>query len=747
MTTSTILIVSGDHRTHRYLDSILRSDGNITVGASSSEEAFRLLGLREPDLIVLDNLLSSMLGIEVARTLKTRPEIAHIPIILMTDGSDEQARMDGLAAGLEEVLAMPIDGQELVLKVRNLLLAKIRADLTRTQTLLLEKELEERTKSLDQIHSAIDTSGDAVIWISRETMRVVAVNDIACSMLGYTREEILGLCPTALFGCSLKKIKHEFDFAISGTERRETRETEFTRKDQSKVVVEVRRYAENSHGNWSIATLAKDISKRREIEERLYQLAYYDTLTGLPNRTLFYNSLERTLIRSEGTGLLVALLFIDLDYFKAVNDRFGHVVGDRLLAEVGTRLKMTANQADTVGRLGGDEFAMALLSTDNERAMIAAIELQGALGAPFLIGGHEISITVSIGVTFHRKWRYDAETLIKYADAAMYRAKQAGRNRVRLFTSQMNEEIQADQDLERALQYAVTRKEFVIHFQPQFNSVTKRLSGFEGLLRWDRPGYGLLTPDSFIRILESSGLILKVGQWVLETVCQHIRSWIDSGVEPVPVAVNVSGRQWNETNVEEGVVKALEASLVPGELLELELTESSFMADTDHTVSSIRNLRKLGVRMSIDDFGTGYSSLSYLRSFAVDRLKIDISFISRIGMHRDDDALVRAIIKIAHSLNLEVVAEGVETETQHAFLVRQRCDHLQGYLFSNPVDLLRAQALLQLAQKSRSIDGPAALGTTAGDAHELAADGKRPAHSRVGRAAQSEELYLVRSSS
>jgi diguanylate cyclase (GGDEF)-like protein/PAS domain S-box-containing protein len=698
---STILIVSGDHRTYRSLHSILRADGNITLSASSSEEAIRLVALRQPDLIILSDPLSSVASIEVAKMLKADLQTSHIPTMLITESGDETARLAGWVAGLEHVLAMPIDGQEILFQARTLLRWKSRADQSRSKTQLLEQKLAECIQSLEQVRTVIDASGDAIIWVNREAMRVTAANSVACSMLGYTHEQLLGLCPTELFGCSLKRIKRDFDLAIAGSERREIRETEFTRSDQSKVTVEVHRYAQHSYGEWSVATVARDISKRREIEERLYQLAYYDTLTGLPNRTLFYNTLERTLIRSEGTGLLVALLFIDLDYFKVVNDRFGHSIGDRLLGEVGARLKASVTERDAVGRLGGDEFAMALLSSDSKRAMIAAIELQGTLSTPFVIDGHDISITVSIGVTFHRERRYDADTLIKYADAAMYRAKQAGRNRVRLFTSEMNDEIQADQDLERALQLAVSNKEFVIHYQPQFSAATKRLTGLEALLRWDRPGYGLLSPDSFINILESSGLILQVGQWVLETVCQHIRKWIESGVEPVPVAVNMSGRQWNETNVEECVVKSLEASLIPARLLELELTESSFMADTEYTTSSIKNLRKLGVRMAIDDFGTGYSSLAYLRNFAVDRLKIDISFIRRIGMHRNDDALVRAIIKIAHSLNLEVVAEGVETESQRAFLARHRCDHLQGYLFSSPLDLPSTQALLIVFHTAR----------------------------------------------
>jgi diguanylate cyclase (GGDEF)-like protein/PAS domain S-box-containing protein len=743
---STILIVSGDHRIYRYLDSILRSDGNITIGASSSEEAFRLVGLRRPDLIVVGNELSSLPGIEVAKVLRAGHDTGHLPIILITESNNAQARMDGFIAGLEVVFTMPLDAQELLLKARNLLLSKARADDSLQQILVLKKQLQESAESMGQIRAAIDTPGDAIIWVSRSAMTVVEANTTACLMLGYTREELFGLCPTAIFGSSLRQIKRDFDCAIAGTERRQIRQAEFTRKDDSRVAVEVHRYAQNLHGNWSIATVARDVSKRREIEERLYQLAYYDTLTGLPNRILFYNTLERTLIRSAGKGLLVALLFIDLDYFKAVNDKLGHAMGDKLLGEVGARLRASLKSGDAVGRLGGDEFAMVLLSTDGNRAMIAAIELQAVLGMPFLIGGHELFITVSIGVTFHREGRYDADTLIKFADAAMYRAKQAGRNRIRLFTSQMSDEMQADEDLEHALRRAVSSKEFVIHYQPQFNSATKHLSGFEALLRWNRPGSGLLLPDSFIGILESSGLILQVGQWVLETVCQDIRTWIESGVKPIRVAVNVSGRQWNETNVEESVLKALEASFIPAELLELELTESAFMANTDHTTSSIRNLRKLGVRMSIDDFGTGYSSLSYLRAFAVDRLKIDNSFIRRIGMHRDDDALVRAIIKIAHSLNLEVVAEGVETERQQAFLGRHRCDHLQGYLFSLPLAMGNARALLLLTQALRPMQAAVEVPSTERHADEEGvAEGRKLLPSpHTGESARSESLYLVR---
>ncbi len=738
---STILIVSGDHRIYRYLDSILRSDGNITVGASSSEEAFRLVALRAPDLIVLGNQLASLRGIEVARMLKANPDTIHIPIILISEANNAEARIEGLSDGLEEVLAMPVDPQEFLLKARNLLLARARADDALQQVLSLKKQLHERTESLEQMRAAIDTPGDAIIWVSRATMRIVEANPTACSMFGYTHDELIELCPSRIFGLGLRQIKRDFDNAIAGTERRQIRQAEFTRKDNSRVAIEMHRYAQNLQGNWTIATVARDISKRRGVEERLYQLAYYDTLTGLPNRILFYNTLERTLIRTEGSGLLVALLFIDLDYFKTVNDKLGHAMGDLVLAEVGARLKASVSQADAVGRLGGDEFAMMLLSTDSKRAMIAAIELQGVLGLPFLIDGHELLITVSIGVTFHREGRYDSDTLIKYADAAMYRAKQEGRDRIRLFTSQMNDEMQADEDLEQALHLAIQNDEFEVHYQPQFNSASKRLSGFEALLRWNRPGRGLLSPDSFIGILESSGLILQVGRWVLETVCEDIRIWIKSGAKPVCVAVNVSGRQWNETNVEASVVKALEASLIPPELLELELTESALMADTEHTTSSIRNLRKLGVRTSIDDFGTGYSSLSYLRVFAVDRLKIDNSFIRRIGMHRDDDALVRAIIRIAHSLNLEVVAEGVETEPQQAFLARHRCDHLQGYLLSLPLQRSNARALLVLAQSTRPAQEAQTSDMRAG---KSIAEGRNPhIASDDGSSTPQETLYLV----
>jgi diguanylate cyclase (GGDEF)-like protein len=426
----------------------------------------------------------------------------------------------------------------------------------------------------------------------------------------------------------------------------------------------------------------------------LHHLAHYDSLTGLPNRTLFYQTLASTLERATSHGWTVAVLFIDLDHFKNVNDTLGHGVGDELLVEVSGRLRNCVRMRDTVGRLGGDEFALIVIMRDGpQMAAVIAGKVQEALRAPFELQGHELSVTASIGITAHPDDATDPETLIKYADTAMYQAKQSGRDTFRFFTAQMNAEALERLELETALRRAVKCGEFVVHYQPKVLVDSGRVSGVEALLRWDRPGKGLVAPEDFIPALEESGLIVEVGRWVISAVCDQIAAW-QTAIGPVQVSVNVSSRQFVDSDLERDVVQALEASGIPAGLLEMELTESTLMANTARTIAILETMRARGVQISIDDFGTGYSSLAYLRRFPIDKLKIDKGFIRHITTDPDDAAIAVAIIRMAHSLNLDVIAEGVETAAQLQYLRRHRCDQMQGYLFSRPLPAPELERLL-----------------------------------------------------
>ena len=351
---------------------------------------------------------------------------------------------------------------------------------------------------------------------------------------------------------------------------------------------------------------------------------------------------------------------------------------------------------DTVGRLGGDEFALILMMQDSQQgATLVAKKIRETLRAPFDLQGHEVTLTASIGITLYPDDAADADTLIKYADTAMYRAKQAGRDAYRFFTAQMNAEVLARLELEMALRKAVELGEFVLFYQPKVQLNSGRVTGVEALLRWQRPGYGLIAPQDFIPVLEDTGLIVRVGSWVIATVCAQIAIWLRSSVGPMQVAVNVCGRQFIEGDLEGDIIRALDDNAIDADLLELELTESTLMANTARTIACLQSLKNRGVHISIDDFGTGYSSLAYLQRFPVDKLKIDIAFVRNITCNPDDAAIALAIISMAHNLKLEVTAEGVETAAQLAYLRRNHCDHIQGFYFSPPLSVAELEQLLR----------------------------------------------------
>jgi diguanylate cyclase (GGDEF)-like protein len=428
----------------------------------------------------------------------------------------------------------------------------------------------------------------------------------------------------------------------------------------------------------------------------LQQLTHCDPLTGLPNRTLVHETLTKTMAYASSIGQSVAVLFLDLDYFKKVNDTHGHALGDELLIQVSDRLIRCVRVRDTVGRLGGDEFALIMTMPQGRRdAAVAAQKIQAELQRPFPLAGRDVTVTASIGITLYPDDATDTETLLKYADTAMYQAKKSGRDAFQFFTSAMNTELSRRMELESALRQAVKNEEFVLHYQPKVELAHGQVVGLEALLRWDRPGFGLVPPNEFISALEDSGLIVEVGRWVIAAACEQIGKWTRLGIDPVQVSVNVSERQFVRGDLQGDVLRALKTYGVPAEMLELELTESLLMSNTERTIAILENLKAVGVQISIDDFGTGYSSLAYLRRFPIDKLKIDYSFTQEIARSADDAAIALAIIRMGHSLHLEVIAEGVETASQLAFLRRHKCDQIQGYYFSRPLPVSAMEQLLR----------------------------------------------------
>jgi diguanylate cyclase (GGDEF)-like protein/PAS domain S-box-containing protein len=702
---ATILIVDDEPHNRKLLETLLRPEGYITRSACNGAEALEMAAQEAPDLVLLDIMMPGMDGYEVAKILKALPATANVPIIMVTAHIDRSARLAGLEAGAEEFLSKPVDRAELWLRVRNLLRLKAYNNFLVNHSAILEQQVAARAAELQRFRTAMDATADGIILISRAGMRIVEANATASSMLGYARADLLGADPAAIEACAADELAALYDALQAGHGANVFVETTLRRADGTGVLVEMHRQVQQFGDEWIIVTVFRDITERKNAEQRLHHLAHFDPLTALPNRTLFYETLKKTLPQATLNGWQVGVLFIDLDFFKNVNDTLGHAIGDDLLGQFSSRLLQCVRVRDVVGRLGGDEFAIILIMPEGQQSGVTvANKIREVLRSPFDLGGHRVAVTASIGITVFPDDADDPQTLIKYADTAMYRAKQAGRDTYRFFTAQMNAEVLARLDLETALRNAVENDEFMLVYQPKVQLGSGRIAGLEALLRWQRPGHGMVSPLDFIPVLEETGLIVEVGQWVIRTACRQIAAWMRGEVGPMQISVNVSGRQFIGGDLEADVVGALEQYGIPPALLELELTESSLMANTERTIVALKNLKSRGVQISIDDFGTGYSSLAYLRRFPIDKLKIDIAFIRYVTSNPDDAAIVMAIISMAHSLKLEVVAEGVETEAQLSYLARHRCDQIQGFYFSRPL-LLEDVEQLMLSHQGLPIPG------------------------------------------
>ncbi len=551
-------------------------------------------------------------------------------------------------------------------------------------------------EDLRRFRTAMDATADAIFLIDRSGMCFVDVNATACRMLGYEREDFLALGNASAGQLDNPRLQDLYDKLLAGDSSGAMAELLLQRKDGTPLSVEVQRRTLRSGSSWILVAVARDITERKEAELRLLKLAHFDTLTGLPNRSQFYAALTRALEQAHDHKWSVGVLFLDIDRFKTINDTLGHPIGDELLRQFSSRLVDCLRVRDTIGRFGGDEFAAILMLPEGPSTALVVIEkIREALRRPFDLEGHEVTATASIGITVYPDDGADADTLIKYADTAMYRAKEAGRDAYRFFTAEMNAQSLARLDLENALRRAIDNEEFVLFFQPKVHIGSGRISGAEALIRWKRPGHGMVSPALFIPILEETGLIVRVGTWVLNEACRKISEWGKSKTGPVHLSVNVSGIQFFVGGLEEEVLKAIKVHDIAPELLELELTESSLMSNAEDTITVLRNLKALGIQISIDDFGTGYSSLAYLKRFPIDKLKIDIAFVREVTSNPDDAAIVLAIINMAHSLKLQVIAEGVEKEAQLAYLRRHGCDEMQGYYFSRPVEETEFEMMLR----------------------------------------------------
>ena len=440
----------------------------------------------------------------------------------------------------------------------------------------------------------------------------------------------------------------------------------------------------------------KDISERIQVQERLQHMAHHDALTDLPNRNLFLDRLQQSLTRARWHDRLVAVMFLDLDRFKNINDTLGHTVGDQLLLQLSERLSNSVRDGDTIGRFGGDEFAILLddINSDSHISLLAE-KLLDTLKKPFKINKHELFVTASIGISIFPNDGEDSDTLLRNADVAMYRAKDLGKNNYQFYSDDLSARIFERMTLESHLRHALERNEFVLYYQPQIDTRTQKIMGVEALLRWKHPEFGLVTPNNIVPLMEETGLIEKVGHWALETACRQARKWHDAGWTYLHLSVNISSRQFNDPDFISLVHDIISTTGINPEYLELELTESMLIRNASATINALNTLSSLGVRFAIDDFGTGYSSLSYLRRFPIDTIKIDRSFIHDVTDNPDDAAIASAIIVMGQNLSLNVIAEGVENQQQLEFLSSRNCHYLQGNLFSRPLPAEEFSTLLR----------------------------------------------------
>jgi len=469
------------------------------------------------------------------------------------------------------------------------------------------------------------------------------------------------------------------------------------RRDGSMVPIEVALVPQGQEPR-TMLCIVRDVTQRRALEENLQHQASRDSLTGLLNRRAFNTAIEQTLARAEHGEQAGAVMFLDLDDFKRVNDTLGHSVGDALLCAVASRLQSALSAEDVLARMGGDEFAVLLTDTDPTRqAAQVAQRLLGVMGPMFRVGGHELRVSVSIGMARFPQDGRSAEELLGHADLALYRAKGAGRNSWAAYTPELNQHMQERQALEADLRNALSKGEFKLHYQPRVQADSRDLSGFEALLRWQHPVRGAVPPGQFIAVAEEAGLIQAIGDWVLNEACRQAEAWRHAGLQVPTMAVNVSSHQLRQPGFAQRVTEILQQTQWPAHRLELEITESALMESTELPVLILRELAATGVRLALDDFGTGYSSLAYLKTFPLQRLKVDRAFVAQLESDANDRLLTAAIVSLAHKLGLEVTAEGVETEAQARLLIEQGCDELQGYHFGHPLPPAQCTPLMRTA--------------------------------------------------
>jgi len=691
-----ILIADDDQQIRDVLLELL-ADEFECAAVGSAEEALKVLRTESFDLVLSDIMMGGITGLEMVPQVL---ELAPDTVVIMISGEQNiESAIQALRVGAFDYITKPFDLRHVEAAVNR---ALEHYDLRRSKRYyenFLEAIVKERTTELNKANQTlrvlIEASPLAILALDPE-QNVSLWNPAAERMFGWSEAEVLN-SPLPI----IPEDQHEaflsgFAEALKG-KLASNYETVRRRKDGS--IVEVNVWSStlfDSYGATSgIMAIIEDITERKLAEERIHYLAYHDTLTGLPNRVSFEDRLTEAVVQAERSGSPLAVMFLALDRFKKFNDTLGHIIGDQLLRSVADRLSTFVGKGDLIACFASDEFAFLLTSVQNaDDSAEVARSLQSVLEPAFEIEEQELYVTASIGIGLYPHDGADAQSLLKNSGAALYRAKQQGGNNYQFYTADMNERALKRLALENQLRWALERKEFRVYYQPQVRIDTGQIVGMEALVRWQHPEMGLVSPAEFIPLAEDTGLIAPIGEWVLRTACAQTKAWHECGFTSLHVSVNLSPRQFQQSDLLSMIERQLSETGLDPAFLELEVTESSVMKNAEAAISTLRELKAMGIKISIDDFGSGYSSLSYLKHLPIDVLKIDQSFVRDMTSDPKDAAIVMAIIQLAHSLRLKVNAEGVETEEQLRFLHLLRCDEMQGFLFCRPLPVDAFEQLL-----------------------------------------------------
>jgi diguanylate cyclase (GGDEF)-like protein/PAS domain S-box-containing protein len=675
-----LLLVEDNPGDARLLREMLNEGGahktKMTLVESMSD-AEQHLGQASFDMVLLDLGLPDAHGLEAVR--RTRAVAPRVPLVVLTGLDDESLAAQALQEGAQDYL---IKGQ---IETRGLLRA-LRYAIERKameETLFAVKERAQVT---------LNCIGDAVVCTDIAG-NITFLNLVAEKMTGWPSEEALGRPMAEVFrildALTRETAPNPMDTAVMQNKTVHLpANCILIRRDEFETPIEdsVAPIHDREGKATGAVIVFRDVSAARAMAEEMTHSAQHDFLTGLPNRMLLNDRVDQAIALSARHSKKVAVLFLDLDGFKHINDSLGHPIGDKLLQSIAKRLVSCVRSSDTVSRQGGDEFVVLLSEmAQQEDAAISALRILDAVAQAHTIDQHELHLTASIGVSVSPDDGMDAETLVKNADTAMYQAKENGRQSYQFFKPAMNVRAVERQSIEESLRRALERKEFSLHYQPKVKLATGEITGAEALIRWTHPTRGPVSPANFIPVAEDCGLILPIGQWVLREACKQARTWLDAGLPLSTIAVNISSMEFRDDNFLEKVFTTLGETGLDPKSLELELTESVLMKRAESATSVLKTLRAKGVQIAVDDFGTGYSSLSYLRKFPIDALKIDQSFVRQITSAPDDTTIVTAVISMGRSMKLRVVAEGVETREELKFLRSHQCEEAQGYYFSRPV--------------------------------------------------------------